>query len=146
MSIIEFSVHCHNFTEIYQGCKHKQFKFLADCKVTWNPWRTPLANYNYIFTFNLLMFHNQSWFCVSNCWWVDDETNLYNYSNIQVMRHLLLSLYMDTPYAFVQIYFFFLVLRVTHPFPQLSKNIIQRPWLNVGFSFKVTWMCSAEQL
>ena len=23
-------------TEIYQGCKHKQFKFLADCKVTWN--------------------------------------------------------------------------------------------------------------
>ena len=21
-------------TEIYQGCKHKQFKFLADCKVT----------------------------------------------------------------------------------------------------------------
>ena len=80
-------------TEIYQGCKHKQFKFLADCKVTWNPWRTPLANYNYIFTFNLLMFHNQSWFCVSNCWWVDDETNLYNYSNIQVMRHLLLSLW-----------------------------------------------------
>ena len=25
--------------------------------------------------------------------WVDDETNLYNYSNIQVMRHLLLSLW-----------------------------------------------------
>ena len=21
-------------TEIYQGCKHKHFKFLADCKVT----------------------------------------------------------------------------------------------------------------
>ena len=39
------------------------------------------------------MFHNQSWCCVSNCWWVDDETNLYNYSKIQVMRHLLLSLW-----------------------------------------------------
>ena len=29
----------------------------------------------------------------SNCWWVDNKTNLYNYSNIQVMRHLLLCLW-----------------------------------------------------
>ena len=27
-----------------------------------------------------------------SCWWVDDEKNLYNYSKIQIMRQLLLSL------------------------------------------------------
>ena len=83
-------------TEIYQGCKHKLFKFLADCKVTWSPRRTSWPN-PFIFTLILIsllsapkpMFHNQSWLCVSNCWWVYDETNLYSYSKIQVMRQLL---------------------------------------------------------
>ena len=27
--------------EIYQGCKHKHFKFLADCKVTWSSRSNP---------------------------------------------------------------------------------------------------------
>ena len=87
-------------TEIYQSCKHRNFKFLADCKVTWSPWRPTQPNYNHIFIFTFpllirqtLMFHNQSWCCVSNCWRVDDETNLYNYSRIHIMRHLLLSLW-----------------------------------------------------
>ena len=87
-------------TEIYQSCKHRKFKFLADCKVTWSPWRPTQPNYNHIFIFTFpllirqtLMFHNQSWCCVSNCWRVDDETNLYNYSRIHIMRHLLLSLW-----------------------------------------------------
>ena len=41
--------------EIYQGCKHKHFKFLEDCKVTWNSKFNPLDP----FTFLLLsMFHN----------------------------------------------------------------------------------------
>ena len=35
------------------------------------------------------MFHIESWLCVSNSWWVDDETNLYYYSKIQIMRQLL---------------------------------------------------------
>ena len=40
-------------TEIFQGCKHKMFKFLADCKVTWSPWMTtwPRISFSYHFTF-----------------------------------------------------------------------------------------------
>ena len=31
-------------TEIYQSCKHKKFKLLADCNVTWSPWKTTWPN------------------------------------------------------------------------------------------------------
>ena len=52
-------------TEIYQGCKHKMFKFLADCKVTWSPWRTARPNY-YIFTFNIQFVRSKNLCSITN--------------------------------------------------------------------------------
>ena len=44
--------------KIYQSCKHRHFKFLADCKITWNFKLNP----SWLFPFILLsMFHNQSY-------------------------------------------------------------------------------------
>ena len=38
----------------FQGCKHKMFKFLVDCKVTWSPWMTtwPGISFSFNLTFN----------------------------------------------------------------------------------------------
>ena len=62
-----------------------------------------------VINLNIIVFVTALYFCVdfpqsprlmiitylitSNCWWVDDETNLYNYSRLQIMRHLLLFLW-----------------------------------------------------